>query len=632
MPTAASSPRIRLLDSATIDQIAAGEVVERPASVVKELCENALDAGARRIEVEIHGAGTKRIAVRDDGAGMGPDEVRLAVQRHATSKLSRSADLWSVRTLGFRGEALPSILSVSRFSLSSGAEGGLRYRVEYEGPRLRHEGPEPGPKGTEVVVDDLFFNTPARLKFLRSPATELNACTEVVSRLALAYPDVRFTLTHDGRTVLTTEGSGDLLTTIGSVWGRELAKGLAEIEADVAGVRVRGFVSPPHLTKSTRAFQYVAVNSRPVKTRTLTAAVDQAYRSLAPDRRFPVVLLNLDVDPSRIDVNVSPTKTEIRFQQEGQAFDSVYHAIRDGLMLHGMIPSAATIATVNEALASTRAPEAPAGSYGGRGLGGWSEAEARLFEAAIRSQMPLPSVPSSTSASGDSVSAAELDARAPESPDPFVSDREGVPGALAGSQLPFGHLLEDLRVIGQAMDTFIIAECRHGLVIVDQHVAHERVLYEYLCGLKGPSSIEKQGLLTPETLELDRRAAFALTERIDDIRSVGFEIEPFGGDSFLVRAVPAALRRKNALRVLRDLAEELAESPDATRPTPSREQVWIMSACRMAVKAGDSLSLAEMEKLLLDLATTENPYLCPHGRPITITLSVADLLRKFKRT
>ncbi len=217
MPTAASSPRIRLLDSATIDQIAAGEVVERPASVVKELCENALDAGARRIEVEIHGAGTKRIAVRDDGAGMGPDEVRLAVQRHATSKLSRSADLWSVRTLGFRGEALPSILSVSRFSLSSGAEGGLRYRVEYEGPRLRHEGPEPGPKGTEVVVDDLFFNTPARLKFLRSPTTELNACTEVVSRLALAYPDVRFTLTHDGRTVLTTEGSGDLLTTIGSV-------------------------------------------------------------------------------------------------------------------------------------------------------------------------------------------------------------------------------------------------------------------------------------------------------------------------------------------------------------------------------------------------------------------------------
>lgn len=587
-------PKIRLLDPHTVNQIAAGEVVERPASVVKELVENALDAGATSILVELAESGRERIRVVDDGSGMVREDAAAALQRHATSKISEADDLSEVLSLGFRGEALPSIASVSRLTLSTGIGDGLRTVLRVDGGDVAPAQNASGPQGTEVLVEDLFFNTPARLKFLKSDATELGQCLEAVSRYAIGFPSVAFRFEHDGNELLRTDGTGDRLEAIGRVWGRDLARGLAEIETEVGGMRVRGFVSPPHLTKPTRAQQFFFVNGRPVRTRTLTAALDQAYRSLTPDRRFPVAVFDIDLDPSRVDVNVSPTKSEVKFQSEGLAFEAIRCAVRDGLMRHGMMPSAEQVALANEALAAANPQTGPAAS-------GWN-----VFDAALRAQAPLE----------PSVSEQMLGTMMAASPSP--------------SRYPFADLLDGLRIVGQAMNTFIVAETRRGIVIVDQHVAHERILYEYLCGLRGPTAIEVQRLLEPETLHLDRRLALAFEEQLEEIRRVGFDLEPFGGGSFLVRSVPAALRGKDPCRVLRDIAEELAEVPER-RLEPLREKIWITTSCRMAVKAGDPLSPVEMEKLIVDLASTENPYLCPHGRPITITLGIDDLMRKFKR-
>ncbi len=600
--------QVLLLDAHTINQIAAGEVVERPASVLKELVENSIDSGATRIEVELRGSGKELIRVSDNGCGMSLEDAQTALQRHATSKIRSTDDLLGVMSLGFRGEALPSIASVSRMTLSTGERDGVRHILHIEGGDVHDPRAGSGARGTEIAVEDLFFNTPARLKFLKSDTTELGQCIEVLSKYAIAYPHIAFVVTHNGQNAITTTGSGDLLDAISGVWGRDLARGLAEIESDIAGIHVTGFVSPPHLTKATRAYQYIYVNGRPVRTRTLTAALDQAYRMLTPERRYPVVVLKLEIDPSRIDVNVSPTKSEVKFQQEGAAFDAIRYAIREALAAHGMMPSAVDVNTANEALANSQAM-----------LGGIPNYLPRA--------MPMPGAPHS--AYVDASIAAQAPVSTGEAPYPDGTEQAFQP--QKSERYPFADLMDGLRVIGQAMNTFIIAETKRGLVIVDQHVAHERILYEYLCGLRGPTAIEIQHLLTPETLHLDKRAAVLLSDKLDEIRAVGFDIEPFGGESFLVRSVPAAVRHKDPLKILRDMVDELVESTVSRKLVPTREQIWITTSCRMAVKAGDPLSLAEMERLILELATTENPYLCPHGRPITLTLTSDDLMKRFKR-
>jgi DNA mismatch repair protein MutL len=570
-------------------------VVERPASVVKELVENALDAGAGKIEIHLRDSGRTEIRVLDDGSGMSEAEVSAALERHATSKIRSTEDLAAVRTLGFRGEALPSIASVSRLTLSSGTSDGLRTTVRAEAGQVTALPGRSGPRGTEIVVEDLFYNTPARLKFLKSDTTELGQAIEHISRYAIAYPEVAFTMTHSGQLALRTTGGGNRLEAISDVWGRETAKALASVSINVAGLRIEGYVSPPHFTKSSRSYQYVYVNGRPVRTRTLTAAIDQSFRDITPERRYPLMVLMIGVDPSRVDVNVSPTKSEVKFQNEGAAFDAIRVAVKSALMEHGMIPDASAVAAANEALAMTR-PANP-----------WSavptSAEPDPFENLQRTFGASNSWPAT-----EATETLELGAT------------------------PFRSLLDKLRVIGQVMNTFIVAETARGVVIIDQHVAHERVLYEYLCGLKGAGSIEKQVLLVPQILHLDRRSSVLLRDRLGEIAAVGFDLEPFGGESYAVRAVPAAIRSKDPLKILRDLVDELVESSVTRKLVPTREQIWITSACHMAVKAGDPLSIPEMEKLIEDLATTENPYLCPHGRPITVTLSKDSLLRMFKRT
>lgn len=597
------SRRVFLLDPHTVNQIAAGEVVERPASVVKELVENALDAEATRIQVEFRASGKELIRVSDDGCGMTLEDAATALQRHATSKISNADDLLDVLTLGFRGEALPSIASVSRMTVSTGVEDGVRNIFRIDGGTVTPPTRASGPRGTDIQVEDLFFNTPARLKFLKSDTTELGACLEYLYKYALGYPSVAFQVVHNGQPALSTSGSGDLLQAVSEIWGLETSRSLAETQSATAGISISGLVSPPHFTKPTRAFQYFYVNGRPVRSKTLYAALDQAYRDLTPEKRYPVVVLNLSLDSARVDVNVSPTKSEVKFQQEGAAFDAIRYAVRSALMEHGMVPDATKISLANEALHNSN-PQTF--SFSTPGFTPGAGAQAGIGELSFLAQLPLEEAVSFPSA--------------------LVSQPSD------SSRYPFGELVDGLRILGQVMNTFIVAETRRGIAIIDQHVAHERILYEYLCGLKGSTAIEKQPLLTPETLHLDKRAALLLKERMEEVVAVGFDLECFGGESFLIRAAPAALRGKSPLKVLQDLVNELVEAAVTKRFVPTREQIWITSSCKMAVKAGDPLSVPEMEKLIVDLASTENPYLCPHGRPITIMLSREELLRKFKRT
>ena len=585
-------PVIRLLDPHTVNQIAAGEVVERPASALKELVENAIDAHSTSIEIDLEEAGRKLIRVADNGIGMDEATALAALQRHATSKITSADDLLSVGSFGFRGEALPSIASVSITTLESGFEDGLRTQIIIEQGQINPSKAVAGPQGTTITVENLFLNVPARLKFLKTDATELSACVETVSKAAVARPDVKFTLRHHGNLLLQTSGSNDLPTCIAEVWGRDNARALVSIDHYNGTARVRGMVSPPHFTKPTRSMQWFFVNGRPVKNRALTAAVDQAYRSLTPERRFAIVALMIEVDPSGLDVNVSPTKSEVKFHQERPVFDAIRRGIKEALLANGMVPTVEDLAAVNAALRDIQQTSLGALSSPVTAPAGWNE-----YVGTTPPSQESPSNPPSPHFSGHG----------------------------------FSDFIDGLRILGQVEDTFIIAENRQSLLIIDQHVAHERILYEMLRDTRGSVKVETQPLLTPETLHLDKRSAAALTEQLEELKQIGFELEIFGESSFLVRSVPALSRRRKPLEFLQDFVDELTEGTPNGPLTPTRDEVYIMASCKMAIKAGDKLGFAEMQKLVEDLAQTENPYLCPHGRPITVTLPKSDLWRKFKR-
>jgi DNA mismatch repair protein MutL len=605
------------LDPHTVNQIAAGEVVERPSSALKELIENSLDAGATRIVIELESSGIKRLEVRDDGWGMTEEGAFTALQRHATSKLSAIEDLNRVETMGFRGEALPAIASVSRMTLSTGATEGSRLEIILEGSQALDSRNVPGPKGTTVKVEDLFWNTPARLKFLKSASSELSLCIEVVSRAALARPDVRFLLRHEDSVMVQTSGSGDLVTAVAEVWGREAARALTPLDFFSGQVRVRGLVSPPHFTKPTRSHQWLYVNGRAIRSRALTAALDQACRSLTPEKRHILAVLTLDIDPAGVDVNVSPTKSEVKFHREGAVFDAVRRAVKEALLASGMVPDASDLAAANDALRQAGGLGAGAPAVGeSRPLAGssqpWTEGwfgGAPPLAAALSAQAPLD------------LDIDRIERGGPEGLDPR-------PGSRSAS-LP--DLRAGLRVIGQVDATFILAENDAGLLIIDQHVAHERVIYERLVRTRGSGAVEKQPLLSPEALTLDRRTFEEVQPRLGELAEIGFDLEVFGSDTLLVRSVPALSRKSSPLLLLRDILDQLASGMGEGCLTPARDEVYILCSCKLAVKAGDPMGLADMERLIRDLAETENPYFCPHGRPITLVFPREDLRRRFKR-
>lgn len=612
--------KISLLDSHTVNQIAAGEVVERPAAALKELVENALDAGANRIEIRLEEYGRSLISVADNGCGMDEATALLSLQRHATSKILTADDLLSVTSFGFRGEALPSIASVSDLTMESGVGDGLRCSIESRHGKVEVQTPRAGDAGTTIEVRDLFANVPARLKFLKSDATELSAAVDVVSRYAVSRPDVTFIMHHGPSLLVQTTGSSQSATALAEIWGRENASALVPVDYDNGVARVMGYVSPPHFTKPTRSMQWLFANGRPVRTRTLIAAIDQAYRSLTPDRRYPLVHLNIICPPAELDINVSPTKNEVKFHRERGIFDAVRRGIKEALLAHGMVPTLDEIAEVNEAMGQPSQPWLGLGpapiAYGGS-----DPYHGKEFGSHRAGFCPNVGYPVGSS---DPVADSVGDPQADTSQGGFVPNLSGA-GSYRASEF-----LANLRILGQIDHTFILAENQTNVLIIDQHVAHERILYEMLRDSRGSTQVEVQPLLTPETIEVDRRAFVAIQDQLESLAQVGFQLDPFGGEVFLVRAVPALYRGRKPMELLRDILDEIAEGA-GTSLVPSRDEVFIMCSCKMAIKAGDKLGFPEMEKLLTDLAHTENPYLCPHGRPITILLPKSDLYRRFKR-
>lgn len=573
---------IQILPDEVASQIAAGEVVERPASVVKELLENALDAGASQVTVRVEGAGRKLIEVSDNGHGIGADQVSLALARHATSKLRSAEDLFHIQTLGFRGEALASIGSVSRLTLIS------RARDEAVGARLLVEGghigglePLGAPAGTVVRVEDLFYNVPARLKFLKQDSTERQQIDALVTRYALAYPHVRMSLFQDGRAVLQTSGSSDRREVLAQLYGVEIARQMLEVVFEEEGFKVEGFSSPVALTRSNRREITFFVNGRWVQDVPLTTALLQAYHTLLMVGRFPLAVLFVSLPPEMIDVNVHPAKAEVRFRQPDRVFSGVQRAVRRALLAYSSVPSIS--------------PQA------------WQPA----IQPKIGLDWALASAPEEISA--ENVPAAEAG-----QPQPAPS---AVP--LPSGALPL------LRLVGQVGATYLVAEGPDGLYLIDQHAAHERVLFERYRQMQ-PGSIPSQALLEPLAVTLPPNSANRLQEELPVLGRLGFEVEPFGPSTFRVRAIPAMLVGMDPAAALRVVVEDFEE--DETPLQAEMEARLVARICkRAAVKGGQTLSQEEQQALLRDLESCVSPRTCPHGRPTMIHLSVDLLERQFGR-
>ena len=609
---------IRVLEPTVAAQIAAGEVVERPASVAKELIENALDSGARRIAVEVRGGGLRDLKVQDNGCGIPVDEVELAFARHATSKLRDADDLWAIGTLGFRGEALPAIASVAQvvcITRAAGEELGVELRVA--GGELQGRTPCGCSPGTTISVRNLFYNAPVRREFLRSEATEASAISAVVTQYALAYPEVRFTLLVDGRLALQTSGAGDLREALIDLYGLDVARQLLPLEAaHGAGrdeVRVRGLVSPPGVTRSSRGYLHLFVNRRAIAPRGPVALViEEAYHTLLMKGRHPLAALDIRVHPSSVDVNVHPTKSEVKFRDSGRVFSVIGRAVRDALVDGGVRPWADDATPAPFDIAQRR--------FELRRLGDrWDHQETRR-----QGDKETGGVQGAEELRHWEIG--ELESRIVGEPEPHSSSHSlPVPPSpgLPVSKLP------PLRIIGQVGQTYIVAESPDGMYLVDQHAAHERVTYERLMEVRGAGALERQGMLIPQTVELPPAAQALLLGNAAALEEWGFVIEDFGA-AVRVRAVPAGLRDGDLTAALLEVADHLAGRGGST-PADWREAMLTTLACHSSVRAGQTLNLEEMRELIAQLERCAAPRTCPHGRPTMILLSTTQLERQFGR-
>ncbi len=581
---------IRILPTEVAARIAAGEVVERPASVVKELVENALDAGATLISIEISGGGIESIRVADDGCGIEPDEIETAFRRHATSKLDNDVDLARILTLGFRGEALPSIAAVAEVEMISrphDREAAASIQLVPDATPVMAARGAPG--GTTIAVRRLFGRLPARRKFLRSPSAESSAVAAVVTHYALSYPEVRFSLTLDGRRSLQTAGSGDLRDAVSAVYGAELASVMVELQSPGAPISVRGLAAPPHISRAGRGYVSIFVNRRWVQNRRLAFAVEEAYQGLLMTGRRPIAVLNLRMAYEEVDVNVHPTKAEVRFRDESAVFGALRQAVRGALREF--------------------APVAPASFGVGAGALAVQPTMPPLWRQAL---------------SGVAVATIER---------PGAQEPSG-PLATPQTALPV------LRVIGQFGSIYIIAEGPEGMYLIDQHAAHERVLYDRYCRMRTERTPEVQALLEPVALDITARHLGLIVSESEALAAHGFEIEPFGDGAALLRALPVALAVEDtheaALRFLDALLEGEEGDPSAglgTGPViaPERDRVAMSLACHGAVRAGKTLSVDEMRELVRQLEETGSPHTCPHGRPTMVHMSGDMLARGFGR-
>ena len=587
---------IRRLPEHLVNRIAAGEVVERPASALKEIVENALDAGSRRIAIRISSGGLDRIEVSDDGCGMAPDEIALALERHATSKLPDDA-IENVATLGFRGEALPSIASVARLSIDSRPQGQDGWNRTVDNGAVVNEGPAALPPGTRVTVEQLFARVPARRKFLRSAKAEYAACLDVVRRLAMAHPSVAFSMEHDGRRVLGVQGGEAREDRVAALTDRALADNHVIVSLEREGVRLSGVASLPTYNRGVGDHQFLFVNGRPVRDRLLVGAVRGAYADMLARDRHPVVALFLDVPPLEVDVNVHPAKTEVRF--------------RDPALIRGMIVSGLRRALDAEGFRAVQHADPAA-------LSAWKPEPI--------SPTPIGAMPI-FEAVGTTTPTYSVAERRPTflTPPPQARAEPAAAPAPEGASFPLGVAR------GQVARTYIVAEAEDGLVIVDQHAAHERLTLERMRRAMEGQGVAAQALLLPEVVELDEPACDRLEARIEELKEFGLELERFGPAAILVRATPAMLGQGDVQGLVSDLADDLAAYDSALALKERLDLVAATMACHGSVRAGRMLSVTEMNALLREMEITPRSGQCNHGRPTWVKLGHGDIEKLFGR-
>jgi DNA mismatch repair protein MutL len=586
---------IQKLPDQLINQIAAGEVIERPASVVKELVENAIDAGATRIEITIEGGGQKKISVKDNGAGMPPEDAALSIVRHATSKIKDAADLFKILTMGFRGEALASISAVSKMTLETkmnqpGILEGTRLKIVNEEIKNQETAGLPG--GTTVTVEELFFNLPARLKFLKKDLTELSYISSQVQKFILAHPEISFSLTYHEKKVLSYEATAKptLKNSIGEILGREVEKKLLPVEMKTSEIEVTGFVADPTLTRATREDQYFFINRRAITSPTLLKAVSEAYRTFIPNGRHGIVVLHMQLHPAQVDVNVHPAKKEVRFKEETQVFQVVKSAIRQAIMNGGASP---------QFYNPIQAPQPPEGG-------------AMFFP--------------------------PFQGRVGEGPKEIFSRGSSLTERSRSEQLPIMHSVDSTpaltlpRAIMQIYLTYILTEHDGQILLIDQHVAQERVLFDELkANYAQKAKILSQPLLVPEIMELSASEVSVYKEFQNYFTDLGYEIEMAGERAVRVLAVPLTLMKADQTKLIKDILSEIQIEARSEQMEQKIDKVLAMVACKASIKAGMPLDLREMQAAVNALFQTQNPYTCPHGRPIVLPLEKMDLDKRFLR-
>ena len=665
--------KIRVLPDHISNLIAAGEVVERPASVAKELVENAIDAGARRIVIDVEAGGRRLLKITDDGEGMTRDDAVLAFERHATSKIARAEDLNAIATLGFRGEALASIASVARVELvTSTADADAGTRVTIEGGRLRDVKDAAHPRGTTITVRDLFFNTPARRKFLRSEATESYHLTNLATHYALAHPEIAFTLTNNGRETLRVAPAQDLRERAYQVFGAQFLDGLLEVNDGGADsnrthpaqiARVQGFVSAPRERRTSRDAQFLFVNGRFVRDRLIGRALSEGYRSILPHGVYPAALLFIEVPLEEVDVNVHPAKTEVRFRRAAAVADAVREAVRAGLASAGYAPTteirdSASIAgeddpnaglnePANAAVipdqAQSRPPARDAFNLGPQAQQeriGFGFATAPQRESSRESQTDVISSPLSAADQMARPATAEFNAK-PATDTGLTPDRvevqmgSGLPPLDSAlkfvREVPVESLSANIRPLGQLEESFIIATDNEGLLLIDQHVAHERVLFDKYRALEAERRAESQQMLIPETFDLTPAQAAAFDTVATELESYGFDLMRLSGRTVAIKATPADLPASEARNVLAEVLDTVdSEKRGAARAT-LRDEIAASLACHAAIKVNMPLAPEKMRWLIDRLLTTSSPTTCPHGRPVILRLATQDILKGFHR-
>ncbi|HZG71061.1 MAG TPA: DNA mismatch repair endonuclease MutL [Chondromyces sp.] len=632
--------KIIQLDEALSNKIAAGEVVERPASVVKELVENSIDAGSTVVEVDVEEAGLASIRILDNGEGMEEEDVLTAFARHATSKIKDESDLFRIRTLGFRGEALPSIASVSELEMTTSTGEGAGTRVLLVGGEVKKQEKASSRKGTDIKVSNLFFNTPARLKYMKTIHTELGNITDVMNRLALAHPEVAFRLRHNGRQLLQTNGNGDVRQVLAAIYGTNIAKKMVPVTAESLDFRLSGWVTLPEVTRASRNYISTMVNGRFIKNYALVKSIQEGYHTLLPIGRYPIALLSIEMDPILVDVNVHPSKMEVRFSKEQELNELLASAIKRAFKKEVLIP---------EQKAAVKR-------------------EAMKTEQQSMKLDHLPAVEKSSTRSAALSFQAATGSRSDRRSDELLPPEEmkklylpeesrsmqSVPAIFDGDSMPFPNLVQEemdhteeepliesettteesrippLYPIGQMHGTYIFAQNEKGLYIIDQHAAQERLKYEYFREKVGAVEKELQEMLVPLTLEYPADQYIKISEHLEELEKVGVFLEPFGQQAFIVRSHPQWFPAGGEQEIIEDMIEQLL-SMKKVDIKKLREEAAIMMSCKASIKANHHLRQDEIQALLDDLRKSSDPFTCPHGRPIIIHYSVYEMEKMFKR-